>query len=382
MPSANNNLNLDDQEVNKLRETVLKWIEMKDKNPQEAPKKSAVTKLTKETEGKPIVKKISSQTNSNNLLTKQKEFKPGRSKSKKFGKTLVAAIIIILAVSVSLFTLGLYIFKWDNQVVRIITKIVPYPAAIVNYQPISYYDWITQTKTLKNFYAAQKQNNQQLTVPTPKETQKHILDRLIEQKLLDKLANRYQISVTSTDIQQETQKLATEIGSEKALAKQLKNLYDWDIPEFQKEIIRPLLIKEKLRLALILDERLNQTAIQKAKDILAIAKKGDIPFEQLAQQYSEDVTASQDGDLGYLTKGQLLPEFEQAAFALKPNEISNEIVKTPLGYHVIKVDEVLTDDNGEITQIRARHILIHGQDLTQYLEELKKQSAIWQLVII
>jgi len=61
-------------------------------------------------------------------------------------------------------------------------------------------------------------------------------------------------------------------------------------------------------------------------------------FAQLARQYSEDASAPSGGDLGWLTKGQLDPEFEAAAWGLTPGMPSG-IVETQYGYHLILVDE-------------------------------------------
>lgn len=61
-------------------------------------------------------------------------------------------------------------------------------------------------------------------------------------------------------------------------------------------------------------------------------------FKQLARQYSEDASAANGGDLGWVTKGQLDPDFEAAAWALKPG-MQSGIVETKFGYHLILVDE-------------------------------------------
>lgn len=74
---------------------------------------------------------------------------------------------------------------------------------------------------------------------------------------------------------------------------------------------------------------------EKAKEVLQKIKAGE-DFAELAKKYSEDPSASNGGDLGYFKKGMMVSEFDKAAFALKPGEISDP-VKTKFGYHIINV---------------------------------------------
>ncbi|MBP1852073.1 peptidylprolyl isomerase [Rhizobium halophytocola] len=65
-------------------------------------------------------------------------------------------------------------------------------------------------------------------------------------------------------------------------------------------------------------------------------------FAEIAKEKSTDPSKSDGGDLGYFTKGRMVPEFEKAAFALKPGEYTKTPVKTQFGYHVIKVEDTRT----------------------------------------
>jgi len=75
-----------------------------------------------------------------------------------------------------------------------------------------------------------------------------------------------------------------------------------------------------------------------------------VPFEDVAARYSDDASATRGGDLGWITRGMMVPEFEEAVFALSEGEVSG-IVPSRFGFHIIKVDERDGD------RVRARHIL-------------------------
>ena len=92
-------------------------------------------------------------------------------------------------------------------------------------------------------------------------------------------------------------------------------------------------------------------ALNKIDSILTTIKSGE-DFSELASLYSDDAnSALNGGELGFMKRGTLVPEFEEAAYSLSPGDIS-EIVRTEFGYHIIK----LIERRGE--RINVKHILI------------------------
>ena len=77
----------------------------------------------------------------------------------------------------------------------------------------------------------------------------------------------------------------------------------------------------------------------RAKEVLRQIKTGR-DFEDLAIKYSEDVSSSSGGEIGYVTKGNLVAEFEEAAFKLKEGEVSG-LVESRYGLHIIKNDHIV-----------------------------------------
>ncbi len=97
-------------------------------------------------------------------------------------------------------------------------------------------------------------------------------------------------------------------------------------------------------------------ALPTIKEVYELAVRGD-DFAALAEMYSDDPGSAQNGgSLGVFGRGQMVPEFEQTAFKMKPGDISRPI-RTQFGWHVIKLNEIV-DDSPDNYQVNASHVLV------------------------
>jgi len=108
-----------------------------------------------------------------------------------------------------------------------------------------------------------------------------------------------------------------------------------------------------------------------ANEIIDRAREGE-DFATLAAEYSKDkANAEIGGDLGFFTRGRMVKEFEDAAFAARVGDLVGP-VKTRFGYHIIKVTDRKTE-NGE-EQVRASHILLTVEAGTETIESARKNA--------
>lgn len=145
-----------------------------------------------------------------------------------------------------------------------------------------------------------------------------------------------------------------------------KKFYDENIEQFkQPEQVQAshILIKPEAE-----TEEAKAEAKKKAQEVLKKVKDGG-DFAALAKEHSACPSSQQGGDLGMFGRGQMVPAFEEAAFGMKVGEVTDELVETQFGYHIIKVTDKQEAATQSFDEIKDR--------LEAYLENQKKETF-WQ----
>lgn len=114
-----------------------------------------------------------------------------------------------------------------------------------------------------------------------------------------------------------------------------------------------------------------------ARSITADLKKPGADFAAIAKAKSTDGSAREGGDLGFFVKGDMVPEFSAAAFALKPGQVTPEPVKTQFGWHVIKVEDRRTQAVPSFDESKEQLRSDAGRELAdQVVTDLKGKAKI------
>jgi peptidyl-prolyl cis-trans isomerase C len=128
------------------------------------------------------------------------------------------------------------------------------------------------------------------------------------------------------------------------------------------------------------DKKKAQEKAEKLRKELA----GGADFATLAKGNSTCPSSQQGGDLGFFGKGQMVPSFESAAFALKPGDIS-DVVETQFGYHIIKLVEKKPAETTDFKDVKVKieeylKGVKVGELIQKYIEETKKTAKVERLL--
>lgn len=228
------------------------------------------------------------------------------------------------------------------------------------------------------------------------------VDQLISDKIVAAEAKKEKINISKKEIEEELDKLKESYGGEEVFNQTLES-NNTTLADVEADIKNYLTIKKLLEPEIeITDEELktyfdeNKDSFgeaeqvkashilvedeNKAKEIKAKLDAGE-DFAALAKEYSTDESTKESGgELGYFAKGTMVTEFDDAAFTLAVNQISDP-VKTEYGYHIIKVEDKkeAKEANFEDSKDEIKETLFEQKMETEYsswLEEKKKDYDI------
>ncbi len=237
--------------------------------------------------------------------------------------------------------------------------------ATVNGTKITSEDFDREVKALPEYIRAM--------ASTP-QGKKEMVDTLVMRELIMQQATKDGID-KSKDVEEKLAELKKRIVVDTYLKKKVESeskISDEEMKKFYDQNIDKFKTGEQIRASHIL-----VASEKEAQSILDQLKNG-ANFEELAKAKSTDSSANKGGDLGWFGKGNMVPEFEKAVFALKEGQLSG-IVKTNFGYHIIKLTGIraagVRPFDEVKDQIKAAIMPQKQQQVFQKLKEDLKKGA-------
>jgi len=206
-----------------------------------------------------------------------------------------------------------------------------------------------------------------------KKLREEIFNQMVDTLIISQNLSTLNVKVAQEEIDKDYEKISNVNGGDTKFQEMISNYYGLTKEEYKTYYLLPKIQKEKMQTQVTTSDEFNSEAKSKAENVLGQIKNGS-NFADLAKKYSQDSsTSAKGGDIGWISKGQMVEEFEKQAFSLKVGEVSN-IFKTNYGYFIIKVEEKSSD------KVHVRQILIKGKSFTEWLDMTKKSCQIEQLV--
>ena len=297
-------------------------------------------------------------------------------------KTVVMVSVSIIGVCVVILSSLFYGGIDQNTPVQFLAQKIPLPVAIIGGAP-----WVWSSELIASQEAVRRsyerpgllQSGVRIDFSTPdgqkrwNVVKKATLDKLIEDKVIIKMANDAGITVSQEAADQEISRRIKESDSEKTVGEYEKEIFDrygWSLETMRDRVVIPELYTKRLYEQFAQDKNEHGEKEKEAQKIRALIKTSE-DFETIAKEYSEGSTAEEGGRLGWLRQQDMIKEVAEVAMNQEVGVVS-DIIESPLGYHIIFVHAQRGDEEKsvEMSQIIIRKKLF-GQWIEQKMQGMR-----------
>jgi len=285
----------------------------------------------------------------------------------------------------------------QNSFVVKAADVLNIPALKVNGGKIEYSEYLDDVKTLRKVYI---ENEEFASEITEEQISDQAVARLITNKITAELARKYDVQVSTEDVEKAKEELLANFDDQEKADEELMSIYGWTMEKYINKVIKPVLLEQNLAKFLKensnkVDEKYlseevsarhilfqfegeesNDDLKARAQEVLDRIKNGE-DFSILATEFGTDATRNNGGELGYIARGITVPEFENIIFSVAPGTLIDEPVKTEFGYHIIEVldkrdtvdfESYLTD---QIKSADVKILININNPLEDYLNSLE-----------
>ncbi|MGB9641929.1 MAG: peptidylprolyl isomerase [Candidatus Ratteibacteria bacterium] len=284
-----------------------------------------------------------------NYLPKIKSCFADRKKRKK----LVSGVAVIVVVIIGAYY-GYRTYLKKNAV------------AIVNGEIITLSELKQKISTYPEFY-------QEYVKQAPQQALEDFIGEKLLMQKAKKFEGNYKKRIKKAVEEYKKDLLIKEFLTDQVLSKaeisqdEIKNYYNNNLKDF--------LMPERVHLYEIV-----VSTEEEARNILNRLSNGE-NFSEIAKTESISQSKDKGGDLGMISRGQLMPELEEILFSMKPNQVLEKVIRTDQGYHIIKIGEKQPSHLQTLEEATPtiRQILINqkrSQLLNTYINQIKNESKI------
>lgn len=288
----------------------------------------------------------------------------------------VAALIIVLAIGVLVL-----VYKFpDNAFGRLFATSFPFPLVLVGQGVAVTTESLSDNRdALRHFYESQDfaEIGMRVDFTTDdgkkrlKIREKDLINKMLEDRVVELLAQKRNITVTSEQVEAETTVKMKELGTTDKVEETLARLYGWSIADFQKQIVRPAMYEAELFKAY--QAEVDQKAAKETIGAAEKALKSKTPFAEVARKYSQGETSADGGYLGWFRLEEFAPELRSPVDNAKLN-VPTGIVESPLGYHILVVENTKLEDG--VRQYDVRQIFTRKLSFADWLAEQMRELPI------
>ncbi|HEX8973857.1 MAG TPA: peptidylprolyl isomerase [Patescibacteria group bacterium] len=315
-------------------------------------------------------------------MTKQKKSTENDEKVIKLS-TLIYSILTLVIVAFAVVCVMAYGLRssFGEKAALTLSRVMPLPAAFVGWNHAVFLsDVQNNLNSIEKLYKSQNLSAQGLNLDLNtadgsknlKIKEREILDKLVEDQAIMILAKKRGIGFSQNEIDSAVNEKLNELGTAQDVTAQLMSNYGWTLDDFKQKVVTPAMYQAALAQSFQAEDKSGEQAksnIEKAKGELDAGKD----FAAVVQEFSRGASKEKGGELGWVTKDQVIPEMQQALFGADAYQ-PHTIIESSIGWHIVDVENKKKENGQYVLQLRQ--VFIPKKTFADWLGDQMRQMQI------
>jgi parvulin-like peptidyl-prolyl isomerase len=297
-----------------------------------------------------------------------------RSGMPKHVKKTIATVLIAWAALLALVAPTFFVYaKPTGDAARKIVNVIPYPAVIVNGSYVSMKEFLSERDALVNYFSMTGTTD---ALPTDSELDRQIVDTLINKAVVLLMADEEDITLDTARTDEFYTQVLSDAGGEDAFETQLQATFGWTPEQFRERVVDSVVLATQVSEWVAASADIQKDAKATADQAYVRLQSGE-GFATVAGEMSQDSTAPQGGDVGFVPDDQLPPEWGDQVRALSVGQYTN-VIDTKDAFLIFQLtDQAVVEDSA---QRKLSVIVIPKKTLDDVVTQRIDDAKIYRLV--
>ncbi|MBI5370345.1 peptidylprolyl isomerase [Candidatus Uhrbacteria bacterium] len=280
-------------------------------------------------------------------------------------------LFLVVLGCLAVLSIGMYGLPPTSPLVRAVSRVLPYPAVVVNTSVITLGDYANEYDALIKFVVSADTQKP----PSDEVVRQTILEALTNKAAIRALARTSGVKLDQKKVEAFYQDVVKGEESEQALSKQLKETFGWSTQQFKKRIIESIVLAMQMSDSVLHDAKQQEGPRADIQEALKRLDAGE-EFTTVAADVQQKQGGAPQGDLGYQSVGSLPTEWAPAA-SLKIGE-RTPILESDQGFVILKVVDRI--EAGEDSQVHLLAVAVPKKTLEDAVKAYLAEARVWTFI--
>lgn len=299
------------------------------------------------------------------------------SEKKKKGKSkllfgVLGALLVVLLAAGGL-TGFVYTQSPTSDAVRKIVNVIPYPVAMVNWEPVSFQEYLNERDALENYMNNAPQGAQQNL------SSEDVMDTLLNKVAVEQYARKNDIQLEQSRVDEYTEQVMGTGQQREQFKSQLESTFGWSVEEFEKRVVESVVLASQVNEWVQQNDSIQSDRKQIAEDALKRINEGE-DFNAVAEEVSGQFSAAQGGDIGKVPANELPEDWRGNVEDLAVGE-HTDVISGSSAFLIFRLNEKVEAETEEgAPKLGLSVVVVPKKSLQAVVDAYLEDSKVWKFI--